>query len=33
MKYFHYMLSYSPYENVRPQAYPNMLVTRYVVES
>lgn len=26
-KYFEYMLSYSPYENVRPQAYPNLLVT------
>lgn len=26
-KYFDYMLSYSPYENVKPQAYPNMLVT------
>ena len=26
-KYFHYMLSYSPYDNVKPQAYPNLLVT------
>ncbi|GLE11180.1 hypothetical protein PINS_up023518 [Pythium insidiosum] len=26
-EYFHYMLSYSPYENVKPQAYPNILVT------
>lgn len=26
-KYFHYMLSYSPYENVKAQAYPNMLIT------
>ncbi|KAG7388280.1 hypothetical protein PHYPSEUDO_012806 [Phytophthora pseudosyringae] len=25
--YFEYMLSYSPYENVRQQAYPNVLVT------
>jgi oligopeptidase B len=26
-KYFEYMLSYSPYENVKRQAYPNILVT------
>ncbi|RLN83336.1 hypothetical protein BBJ28_00023355 [Nothophytophthora sp. Chile5] len=26
-EYFEYMLSYSPYENVTPQAYPNILVT------
>ncbi|DBA01760.1 TPA: hypothetical protein N0F65_010170 [Lagenidium giganteum] len=26
-KYFQYMLSYSPYENVKHQAYPNILVT------
>lgn len=26
-EYFNYMLSYSPYENVRAQAYPNILVT------
>ncbi|KAG2519631.1 hypothetical protein BBI17_009448 [Phytophthora kernoviae] len=25
--YFEYMLSYSPYENVKQQAYPNMLIT------
>lgn len=25
--YYRYMKSYSPYDNVRPQAYPNLLVT------
>jgi oligopeptidase B len=25
-KYFHYMLSYSPYDNLKPAAYPSMLV-------
>jgi oligopeptidase B len=26
-EFFDYMLSYSPYDQVRPQAYPNLLVT------
>ena len=26
-KYYHYMLSYSPYDNVEAQAYPHILVT------
>jgi oligopeptidase B len=26
-EHFEYMLSYSPYDNVRPTAYPNMLIT------
>ena len=26
-EYFHYMLSYSPYDNVKAQNYPNMLIT------
>jgi oligopeptidase B len=26
-KYYEYMKSYSPYDNVKPQAYPNMLIT------
>jgi oligopeptidase B len=26
-EYYHYMKSYSPYDNVKKQAYPNMLIT------
>jgi oligopeptidase B len=26
-EHFEYMLSYSPYDNVRPTAYPNILIT------
>lgn len=26
-EYFHYMLSYSPYDNIQAQAYPHMLIT------
>jgi len=26
-EYYEYMMSYSPYDNVKPQAYPNMLIT------
>ncbi|HET8550409.1 MAG TPA: S9 family peptidase [Bryobacteraceae bacterium] len=26
-KYYEYMKSYSPYDNVKPQAYPNILIT------
>lgn len=25
--YFNYMLSYSPYDNIKPQAYPHLLIT------
>lgn len=27
IEYYHYMKSYSPYDNIKKQAYPNMLVT------
>jgi oligopeptidase B len=27
LQYYQYMLSYSPYDNVQPKAYPNLLVT------
>ena len=26
-QFFNYMLSYSPYENVQPQSYPDILIT------
>lgn len=26
LEYYNYMLSYSPYDNIKPQVYPNMLV-------
>jgi oligopeptidase B len=32
-KYFHYMLSYSPYENLRPGSYPSMLVKTSLYDS
>ncbi|MDF0534595.1 S9 family peptidase [Shewanella sp. A32] len=32
-KYFDYMLSYSPYDNVQHQAYPNLLVTSGLYDS
>ncbi|WP_202149257.1 S9 family peptidase [Candidatus Sarmatiella mevalonica] len=32
-EYFEYMLSYSPYENVRPQVYPALMVTSAVSDT
>ena len=32
-KYFNYMLSYSPYDNIRAQNYPNILVTGGINDS
>ena len=32
-EYYEYMLSYSPYDQVRPQAYPHLLVTSGLFDS
>ncbi len=32
-EYFKYMLSYSPYDNIKPQNYPNMLITGGINDS
>jgi len=26
-EYYHYMLKYSPYDNIKPQKYPQLLIT------
>ncbi len=32
-EYYNYMLKYSPYDNVKPQAYPNLLITTGLFDS